>query len=251
MLKVQEITKRFGGVVAINDVSFEVSAGKIVSLVGPNGAGKTTLFNVISGIYKSDQGSVHFDGQDVSSLSPYKRARLGIGRTFQNVRLFANLNALENVMVGRSCRTQSGVLDAIFCRKIDRQSRANSRKRSEEIMDWVGVADFRYSLPSALSYGDQRRVEIARALATDPKLLILDEPTAGMAADEAQAVIDLMHKLTEKGHTLLLIEHNMKVVNAVSDQVVVINFGQKITEGNPEQVMNNPEVIEAYLGRED
>ncbi len=251
MLKVQEITKRFGGVVAIDDVSFEVPAGKIVSLVGPNGAGKTTLFNVISGTYQSDRGSIRFDGQDVSAFSQHKRARLGIGRTFQNIRLFDNLNALENVMAGRSCRTRSGVFDALFYRKTDRESRTDNRKRAEALLDWVEVADARYRFPSALSYGDQRRVEIARALATDPKLLIFDEPTAGMTADEAQGVVGMLRKLIDKGLTLLVIEHNMKVVNQISDKIVMINFGKKITEGGPEQVMSNPEVIEAYLGREE
>ena len=251
MLKIHRVTKVFGGVVALDSVSFDVHMGDIVSLVGPNGAGKTTLFNVIAGIYSCDCGRIIFDGQDVTTLPTHKKALLGLGRTFQNVRLFPSLNVLENVMVGAYCRTQSSFLDTIISRGRDRRKRNQIREQAEELLNWVGGFELRYHLPAELSYGNQRRVEIARSLATSPKLLILDEPTAGMSSSEAQEIIHLMHKLTAKGLTLLLIEHNMKVVMSVSDIIVVIDFGHKIAEGPPEQIIKDPRVIQAYLGTVD
>ena len=251
MLKIHRVNKAFGGVVALDSVSFDVPTGNIVSLIGPNGAGKTTLFNIIAGIYKCDHGRISFDGQDVTTLPPHEKALLGLGRTFQNVRLFPSLNVLENVMIGAYCRTQSGVLDAIISRGRDRRERSQVREQAEELLNWVGCFELRYHLPAELSYGNQRRVEIARSLATSPKLLILDEPTAGMTASEAQEVVHLMHQLTAKGLTLLLIEHNMNVVMSVSDIIVVIDFGHKIVEGKPEQIVKDPGVIQAYLGTAD
>ena len=250
LLAAEGVGKRFGGVQALADVSFTIRNGEIYGLIGPNGAGKTTLFNVLTGIYAADGGTFTFDGKPLADLKPHEVAQRGIARTFQNIRLFANLSALENVMVGRHVRTRAGVWGAIVRDGRTRAEEDAIEKRSLELLEYVGVASRANDLAKNLPYGFQRRLEIARALATDPKLLALDEPAAGMNATETQSLEALLHAIRRDGTTILLIEHDMKLVMGVCDRVLVLDYGRKIAEGAAAEVQKNPAVISAYLGGE-
>ncbi len=244
------ISKRFGGVQALSDVTFTINHGEIYGLIGPNGAGKTSLFNVLTGIYVPDGGEFVFDGLPLAGLKPNEVAHRGIARTFQNIRLFANLSALENVMIGRHVRTHAGVWGAVTRNQATRREEQAIEKRAYELLDYVGVAKRANHLAKHLAYGDQRRLEIARALATEPKLLALDEPAAGMNATETESLKRLLQGIRHDGTTILLIEHDMKLVMSVCDRVLVLDYGKKIAEGPAAEVQKNPTVIAAYLGGE-
>ncbi len=248
LLVAQGISKRFGGVQALAEVSFSIERREIYGLIGPNGAGKTSLFNVLTGIYTADTGEFTFDGVPLAGLKPHEVAARGIGRTFQNIRLFANLSALENVMIGRHVRTRAGVAGAIFRNARTRDEERAIERRAYELLDYVGVAKRANDLAKHLAYGDQRRLEIARALATDPKLLALDEPAAGMNATETAALKRLLEHIRQDGTTILLIEHDMKLVMSVCDRVLVLDYGKKIAEGSAGEVQRDDAVIAAYLG---
>jgi branched-chain amino acid transport system ATP-binding protein len=250
LIEARSLRKEFGGLVAVSDVDFVVERGAIASLIGPNGAGKTTLFNMLTGAYTPTAGEIIFDGHDVVGLPQHKITALGIGRTFQNIRLFGTMTALENVLVGMHCRLSSGAFRSIFRTPLQRREEAQARARARELLLYCGVparAEEQYA--RHLAYGDQRRLEVARALATDPKLLLLDEPTAGMNPQETRTFIDFVRKArNELNLTVLLIEHDMKVVVEVSERVTVLDYGEKIAEGAPADVTSDERVRAAYLG---
>ncbi|MGH8913642.1 MAG: ABC transporter ATP-binding protein [Acidimicrobiia bacterium] len=253
LLRIEGLGKSFGGLKAINGLDLHVDEGEIVSVIGPNGAGKTTFFNLITGMETPDEGRITFDGQNIVSLRPNQILRLGMARTFQNVRLFPTMTVLENVMVGLHCRTKAGLLGAIFKTPSQRAEEAAIHEKAREVLSFFGtrLAGYRHDqLAMVLSYANRRRLEIARAMATDPRLLLLDEPTAGMNPRETVELTELIGRLrSEKGFAIVVIEHDMQVVRNVSDRVVVLDHGVKLTEGSYDEVSTNEQVIEAYLGR--
>jgi branched-chain amino acid transport system ATP-binding protein len=252
MLATVRTTKAFGGLVAVSDISIDVEPKSIVSIIGPNGAGKTTFFNMLTGLYRPTAGRILFDGQDVTGRRPDIITSLGVARTFQNIRLFSTMSAVENVMVGTHARMKAGLFGSILRTPSVRHEEDEVEQKARETLTYVGLAkDQHDQTASNLSYGDQRRVEIARALASDPKLLLLDEPTAGMNPQESQRLTDFMEQLRrERDLTILLIEHDMKVVMGVSEHIWVLDHGEKIAEGQPDEIRANDRVIEAYLGKQ-
>lgn len=248
MLKINNVTLRFGGLTAVNDVSIEIKENEIYGLIGPNGAGKTTLFNIIDGVYKPTSGKILFKEHRIDGLQPFQVNRLGIARTYQSTNLFKNMTVLENILVGRHTKLKSGLLSSILRLRLQRKEEREAKNRAMELLKLIGLTQKADFISKHLSYGEQRLLEITRALASEPSLLLLDEPAAGMNLKEKEDLVEFIKKIRSFGITILIVEHDMKVIMSITENICVLNYGKKIAEGNPTSIRNNPDVIQAYLG---